>query len=62
MGTNALIYSLAYNPITLEYDKNPQGLKLKRLDEDNRIRSFVRAHNMDKHGNSNFNPLNGVKR
>lgn len=53
---------MAYNPITLEYDKNPEGLKLKKLDEDTRIRGFVRAHNMDNKGNSHFNPLNGIRR
>lgn len=50
---------LAYNPITLEYDKNPQGERLKRLDEQSRIRGFVRAHNIDHYGNSKYNPLNG---
>jgi len=53
---------LAYNPITLEYHKNPEGDKLKRLDEDARVRGFVRAHNMDHKGNSKFNPLNGEAR
>jgi hypothetical protein len=53
---------LAYNPITLEYDRNPEGEKLKRMDEDAKIRGFVRAHNMDHNGNSKFNPLNGENR
>lgn len=51
--------SLAYNPITLEYDRNPEGEKLKRLDEDTKIRGYVRAHNMDYKGNSKYNPLTG---
>ena len=50
---------LAYNPITLEYDRNPEGEKLKRLDEEAKIRGYVRAHNMDHNGNSKYNPLNG---
>jgi hypothetical protein len=53
---------LAYNPITLEYDRNPEGERLKRLDEDAKIRGYVRAHNMDNKGNSKFNPLNGEAR
>jgi hypothetical protein len=53
---------LAYNPITLEYDRNPEGEKLRRLDEDCKIRGYVRAHNMDRHGNSNYNILNGQDR
>ena len=55
-------FSLAYNPITLEYDRNPEGEKLKRLDEDSKIRGYVRAHNMDNRGNSKFNPLTGQNR
>ena len=31
-------------------------------DEDQKIKGFVRAHNMDFHGNSKFNPLNGCDR
>ena len=54
--------SLAYNPINLNYDKNPEGEKLKHRDEDNKIRGFVRAHNLDYRGNSQFNPLNGGSR
>lgn len=50
---------LAYNPINLMYDKNPEGEKLKLRDEDHKIRGLVRAYNMDHHGNSAYNPLNG---
>ena len=59
MGTIDLEYSLAYNPITLEYDRNPEGDRLKRRDEDAKIRGYVRAHNMDNRGNSHYNPLTG---
>jgi hypothetical protein len=52
-------HRLAYNPITLEYDRNPEGERLKRLDEDAKIRGYVRAHNMDHNGNSKYNPLTG---
>lgn len=55
-------FSLAYNPITLEYDRNPEGQKLKRMDEDTKIRGYVRAHNMDYRGNSKYNPLTGEQR
>lgn len=50
---------LAYNPINLTYDKNPEGEKLKLRDEDYKIRGYVRAYNMDSSGNSAYNPLNG---
>lgn len=29
-------------------------------DEDHKIRSYVRAYNMDHHGNGAYNPLNGA--
>lgn len=32
------------------------------MDEDAKIRGYVRAHNMDQNGNSKFNPLNGENR
>lgn len=53
---------LAYNPINLSYDKNPEGEKLKMKDEDTKIRGYVRAHNMDNRGNTNYNPINGGNR
>jgi len=53
---------LAYNPINLTYDRNPEGEKLRLRDEDHKIRGFVRAQNMDQHGNSSYNPLNGMER
>lgn len=53
---------LPYNPITLQYDRNPEGERLRRLDEEAQIRGFVRAHNMDRHGNSGYNILNGEDR
>lgn len=53
---------MAYNPITLEYDKNPEGEKLRWNDEAAKIRGYVRAHNMDLRGNSKYNVLNGENR
>jgi hypothetical protein len=38
--------SLAYNPLSLSYDSNPEGERLKIKDEDASIRRFVRAKNM----------------
>jgi len=32
MGTYEIDCRLAYNPITLEYDRNPEGEKLKHRD------------------------------
>lgn len=51
---------LAYNPINLTYDHNAEGDKLKRRDEDHKIRAYVRAYNMDHHGNGAYDILNGA--
>jgi len=32
------------------------------MDDDNKVRGYVRAHNMDRYGNSKYNPLNGLDR
>ncbi len=32
------------------------------MDEDTKIRGYVRAHNMDYKGNSKYNPLTGENR
>ena len=53
---------LAYNPINLEYDRNPEGEKLRMRDEDSKIRGYVRAHNMDAKGNCKYNLINGESR
>ena len=53
---------LAYNPINLTYDQNVEGQKLRLRDEDHKVRGFVRAYNMDTHGNGAYNPLNGDER
>lgn len=62
MGTNYRYLRLAYNPISLEYDSNPEGNKLKIRDEDNKIRSYVRAQNMENRGNSKYNLITGGDR
>ena len=53
---------LPYNPITLQYDDNAEGQRLKRMDEDHLIRGLVRGHNIESHGNSKYDPLNGMAR
>jgi hypothetical protein len=39
-----------------------EGEKLKMLDDDQKVKGYVRAHNMDRYGNSKYNPLNGHDR
>lgn len=62
MGKHSIYERLAYNPISLEYDKNPEGNKLKIRDEDNKIRGYVRAQNMENRGNSKYNLITGGDR
>ena len=53
---------MAYNPINLSYDSNPEGDRLKKADEDRDIRRYVRARNMDDRGNSKYDLISGRPR
>jgi hypothetical protein len=53
---------MAYNPITLEYDKSVQGEVLKNRDQQARNRAFARAENLDKHFNAGYDLLTGEDR
>ncbi|CAD8100406.1 unnamed protein product [Paramecium sonneborni] len=53
---------LAYNPITLQYDKTQQGNSLKEQDDQVKVRQYVRAQNLDQKGNAGFNILTGESR
>ena len=58
---------MAYNPLTLAYDSSIQGEILKKRDEEtkvnnyyNQYRALLRAQNIDKHYNSQYNILTGI--
>ena len=53
---------MAYNPLTLEYDKSIQGEILKNKDQQSRHRAILRAENLDKHFNAGYNLLTGEDR
>jgi hypothetical protein len=53
---------MAYNPITLDYDKSVQGELLKVRDQQARNRAYARAENLDKHFNAGYNLLTGEDR
>ena len=53
---------MAFNPITLDYDTSVQGEILKNRDEQSQYRAVLRASNIDKHFNSNYNILTGADR
>ena len=53
---------MAFNPITLEYEKSIQGEILKNRDDQAKYRAYLRAENIDKHFNANYNILTGEDR
>ncbi|KAM3145743.1 hypothetical protein pb186bvf_002038 [Paramecium bursaria] len=53
---------LAYNPLTLEYAQTEQGQQLKRRDDLQQVRGFVRAQNLDTRSNCGYNILTGDNR
>jgi hypothetical protein len=53
---------MAFNPITLDYDKSLQGEILKNRDIQAKDRAFKRAENLDKHFNAAYNLLTGEDR
>ena len=54
--------SMAYNPITLEYDPTEQGNKLYQQDQKKKQWEGKRMANIDSKQNSNYNILNGETR
>ncbi len=53
---------MAFNPLTLEYDKSIQGQLLKNRDDQAKNRAVLRAENLDKHFNTNYDILTGADR
>lgn len=53
---------MAFNPITLEYDRSLQGEMLKNRDKQTMFRAFRRAENLDNHFNARYNILTGEDR
>lgn len=55
--------SVAYNPITLEYQDGPGGDKIRNEDDMIRYRAALRAENLEKHqAPGGFNPITGEPR
>jgi hypothetical protein len=53
---------LAFNPITMEYDKSVQGEILRNRDEQAKYRANLRSNNLELHMNTQFNILTGEDR
>jgi len=53
---------LAFNPITLEYDKSVQGEILRNRDEQAKYRAILRSNNLEMHMNTQYNILSGSDR
>ena len=47
------------NPISLEYHDNPRGDRQAYFDQKQQINRMVRAHNLQTHGTSGYNLING---
>lgn len=52
----------AYNVISLEYDNSGEGTRLKKRDDDAKVRALVRSKNIDMRSNCGYNVLTGDQR
>lgn len=52
----------AYNVISLEYDNSSEGQRLKKRDDDAKVRALVRSKNIDMRSNCGYNVLTGDQR
>ena len=53
---------LAFNPITLEYDKSIQGEVLRNRDDQTKYRAQLRSNNLETRNNCNYNIFTGEHR
>ena len=52
----------AYNIVSMDYEANKDGQKLKQIDEDARVRALMRSKVLDTKANGGFNILTGETR
>jgi hypothetical protein len=52
----------AYNVISLEYDNSKDGQRLKKRDDDAKVRALMRSKNIDMRANCGYNVLTGDQR
>ena len=52
----------AYNIVTLDYDRNKEGERLRQMDADAKVRAMMRSKNLDQKNNCGFNVLTGEQR
>lgn len=52
----------AYNVISLDYDTSTEGQRLKKRDDDAKVRALVRSKNIDMRSNCGYNVLTGDQR
>jgi hypothetical protein len=48
--------------VNLDYDNNKDGLKLRQIDNDAKVRAVMRSKNLEQKNNSGFNILTGETR
>ena len=52
----------AYNIISLNYENDKDGARLKQVDEDARVRALMRTKVLDKKNNNSYNLITGEDR
>ena len=52
----------AYDIISLNYQQDRDGDRLKRVDEDARVRGLMRSKHLDIKNNNGFNVITGAER
>lgn len=52
----------AYNIVSLDYETNKDGDKLRTVDNDAKVRALMRSKNLEKKNNTGFNILTGETR
>jgi hypothetical protein len=50
---------MAYNIVSLDYDPNKDGNKLRSIDDDAKVRALMRSKNLEQKNNSGYNIITG---
>ncbi len=51
---------MAFNPITLEYEKSESGKILAQKDDEAKVRELIRKGNLDARSNCGYNVITGI--
>lgn len=53
---------IPYDPISHRYYPTEDGIKLKFMDDQVKVRHYARANRLDRINNQRYNPINGQER